>query len=234
MLQPIKVDLHIHTTFSDGKFSVDEIVDFYGRRGFGAIAITDHLCETNNLVGKVSHQLNYSLTRLSFDYYMETIERAGKRALGKYNMRVIPGYEITKNSFINHRSAHMLILGTQEFIDPNQSIDKILEEATRLKAFKIAAHPFFTGDFEFQTFHLWSRRDELQTKIDAWEVNYRKNICSDVLKSGLPLIASSDFHHALHAVSWKTKLYCANEQTDIFNAIRYQHLDFYLDQDVHH
>jgi hypothetical protein len=45
MKNMILADLHIHSTFSDGKLTIPQLVDFYGRRGFGAIAITDHLCE---------------------------------------------------------------------------------------------------------------------------------------------------------------------------------------------
>ncbi|NJM10303.1 MAG: PHP domain-containing protein, partial [Bdellovibrionaceae bacterium] len=35
-------DLHVHSNFSDGHLSISELVDFYGQRGFGAIAVTDH------------------------------------------------------------------------------------------------------------------------------------------------------------------------------------------------
>ena len=32
-------DFHVHTTWSDGKLSIAEVVDLFGKRGFGAIAI---------------------------------------------------------------------------------------------------------------------------------------------------------------------------------------------------
>lgn len=229
MKRPLKCDLHIHSQFSDGKLTVPEIVDLYGQHGFGAIAITDHLCEKNGVVGRVSHGLSYSLTEEIFPYYMETLKNEADRAMRQYGMLVIPGYEITKNSFSNHRSAHILVIGSQEYINPNQSVDEILEHAKSLKALTVAAHPFYTGDFEFQTFHLWSRREKLKHFIDAWEVNYRKKICADVLNSGLPLIASSDFHHQAHFSSWKTKIWAELNMTSIFDSIRNQQLDFFLD-----
>ena len=37
-----RVDLHLHTTFSDGTYSPAEIVDLACRSGLSAIAITDH------------------------------------------------------------------------------------------------------------------------------------------------------------------------------------------------
>ena len=37
-----KIDLQMHTTFSDGKFSPQEVIDFALAKGMEAIAITDH------------------------------------------------------------------------------------------------------------------------------------------------------------------------------------------------
>ena len=226
----LKCDLHIHIQFSDGKLSVRQIVDLYGRRGFGAIAVTDHLCETENIVGRFSHGLNYSLSEESFNVYMETLKSEAERAWNEYGMLLIPGYEITKNSFVNHRSAHILILGINNYIKPDLSVDEILDQAREHGALTIAAHPFYTGDFEFQTFQLWSRKEELKNKIDLWEVNYRKNICAEVLHSGLPLIASSDFHNINHMSSWKTKVYAEKNQEGLFEALRQQKIDFFLDK----
>ncbi len=229
MLQAIKCDLHIHSNFSDGKHSIKEIVDLYGKKGFGAIAITDHLCERKNLIGRFSHGLNYSLSIVTFKPYMDEIENQARRALSEYGMLVIPGFEITKNSFTNHRSAHILVLGTREYIDPEQSVESILIKAKKLGALTIAAHPFDTGAIEFQTFHLWSKRFALNELIDVWEVNCRKNISSVVLNSGLRLIANSDFHHLKHFSSWKTKIYSEPKIDAIFNSIKAQKIDFFFD-----
>ena len=35
-------DFHIHTTWSDGRHSLPEVVDVFGRTGHDVIAITDH------------------------------------------------------------------------------------------------------------------------------------------------------------------------------------------------
>ena len=225
----IKCDLHIHSQFSDGKLSIREIVDLYGAKGFGAIAITDHLCEQNNLIGKVSHHLSYSLTQENFSHYMATIKYESQRALEKYGMLVMPGYEITKNSFYNSRSAHLLVLGTTDYIDPDLSVDEILKAAKSKDALTVAAHPFYTQEMEFQTFHLWDRRRELNNLIDAWEMNVRKKVSPEVLESGLPLIANSDLHARHHFESWKTKIECDLNQDSLFQAIRSQKLDFFMD-----
>lgn len=229
MAAGIKCDLHIHSHHSDGKLSIPEIVDLYGQRGFGAIAITDHLCERNNLIGRVTHRLNYSLSKETFETYMAEIRIEAERAWREYEMLLLPGFEITKNSFVNQRSAHILILGVEEYIDPDLPVEEILMIAKSKGGFTVAAHPFHTGEFEFQTFYLWSRREQLKDIIDAWEVNYRKSISEAVMTSGLPLIASSDFHHSGHFNSWKTKIYGEKSKGGVFESLRRQNLDFFLD-----
>ena len=47
-------DLHVHSNFSDGALSIPELVDLYGLQGFGAIAITDHICESNTFLSVIT------------------------------------------------------------------------------------------------------------------------------------------------------------------------------------
>lgn len=219
-------DLHVHSNFSDGKLTVAELVDLFGQMGLGCIAITDHLCEETGIVGRVSHHLNYSLSKWRFDEYITTIRKEALRAWNQYGMVVIPGYEITKNSFRNHRSAHILILNIESYISPDLSVAEILAEAKKKGAFTIAAHPFHTGDFEFQTLHLWDNRNHLNGLVDAWEFNYRDKVYDEVLNSGLPVVASSDFHHLKHLQSWRTKIFGERSVESIFHQIRTQTVEF--------
>ncbi len=103
-------------------------------------------------------------------------------------------------------------------------------EKKLLGGLTIAAHPFYTGDFEFQTFYLWSRREKLKHLIDAWEMSYRKKVSAEVMTSGLPLIASSDFHRLGHMSTWKTELHFENSFEEIQKCISEQRLNFYYYQ----
>jgi signal transduction histidine kinase len=47
-MQWLLADLHIHSTFSDGTIRIEEIIKIYGEAGFDAIAITDHLFDTQS------------------------------------------------------------------------------------------------------------------------------------------------------------------------------------------
>lgn len=217
-------DFHIHSTYSDGKMSIAEIVDFYGQHGFTAIAITDHLCESSSVVGKVTYCLRKSLTFASFPQYIAEIKKEARRALQRYGMLVIPGVEFTKNYVSNRRSAHFLGLGIDRYICPNQDTVTILKKIKALGGLTIAAHPVNTGRVEHQTYFLWDRRDELSRYFDAWEVASGPEIFAEVAASGLPVIANSDLHRPSQITSWKTVLNQEKSIDSVLQAIRQQNL----------
>src|SRR4051794_26126704 len=109
-------DLHVHSNFSDGQMSIAELVDFYGERGFGCIAITDHICETRTFLGLAARYLDRTLTRETFPRYIQTLRQEAERAWDQYRMVVLSGFEISKNSLSNHRSAHILGIGITDYV----------------------------------------------------------------------------------------------------------------------
>jgi len=222
----IWADFHIHSNFSDGEMSIPEIVDFYGCRGFGAIAVTDHLCEEKSFLGMSARLLERTLTRESFPRYLEALKSEGARAWDQYGMLLIPGVEITKNSLLNHRSSHMLFLGVDQWISADQDIYSILREARACDYLSIAAHPVHTGAWEPQTYHLWDHREELRSYFDAWEVASGPLIFDEVRSERLPMIANSDLHIVRQMESWKTVLNCEKHVGAIFESIRKQRVDF--------
>lgn len=218
-------DLHVHSTFSDGQMSIPQLVDFYGSRGFAAIAITDHVCENNTVLGLAARWLDYTLTRETFDYYLKIIEIEGRRAWNQYKMRVIPGIEISKNSLLNSRSAHILGLGVREWIEPELDIFSVCDKIHAVGGITIAAHPVSTGRLELQALHLWDQRFDLHRHIDAWEVASGAEIFSAVAQSGLPIVASSDLHRAQQVFSYKTLFAHGNEEQDFLQLILQQDLE---------
>lgn len=218
-------DLHVHSNFSDGHLSVAELVDFYGQRGFGAIAVTDHICEQNTFLGMAARYLEKTLTPKTFALYQQELERQGQRALSEYGMVLIPGLELTKNSFLHHRSAHVLGLGIRDFIGAESAPVELARQIRAQGGVAIAAHPVPTREFEAQTYFLWNRREEYRHEFDAWEVASGKHYFDEVQEAGLPLIASSDLHHPSQIESWKTQFDCERSEKAILQAIRAQELE---------
>ncbi len=225
----ILADLHVHSTFSDGQMTIFELVDFYGSRGFGCIAITDHICEQKSLFGFAAGALKYTLTKETFPKYLETIREQADRAWSMYKMQVIPGFELSKNSWSNQRSAHILGIGVTEWLPAELDILDMSRELRSQGALAIAAHPVHTGLFEPQTLHLWHRRDELKDSFDAWEVASGRKFFEQVYESGLPLLATSDLHRAGQISSWKTLLRVRKGERStaaVLDAVREQKVEF--------
>jgi hypothetical protein len=225
----ILADLHVHSTFSDGQMSVAQLVDFYGERGFGCIAITDHICEQRSFLGFAAGALKYTLTAETFARYLETIHEQAERAWSLYKMLVVPGFELSKNSWSNQRSAHILGIGVSKWIPAELGITEITRQLRSQNALAMAAHPVNTGLFEPQTLHLWNRREELRNEFDAWEVASGRNFFNQVYDSGLPMIATSDLHRSTQMSSWKTMLKVRRGERSVeavLDAVREQKVDF--------
>jgi hypothetical protein len=226
-------DFHIHSNFSDGKHSIPEIVDFYGKRGFGAIAITDHLCEDTTFLGKAAAYLERTLTHANFPFYLEILKSEKKRAWKQYGMVLIPGVEITKNSFSNHRSAHVIGLGISGWINANLPIEEILLELRAQDAVTIAAHPVSNHKIEKQTLHLWDERALYAPLFDAWEVGSGVHFYDEVARSGLPMIASTDLHRFTQISGWKSFVKSPAKMDLILDAIRTQAVSFHYYEENH-
>ncbi|MBL7714553.1 MAG: hypothetical protein JNL01_03735 [Bdellovibrionales bacterium] len=219
-------DFHMHSTYSDGRLSIAELVDLYGKAGFGAIAITDHLCEKETLIGRAAKWIGNTLTEASFPFYLKTIEAEAARAWDQYRMIVIPGFELTKNTINNDRSAHILGLGVSEFLSADADAYDLAQAIRDQGALSVAAHPVSTRKMEKQTHHLWNRRWELASVMDAWEVASGPHLFEEVFESGLAMLANSDLHAPKQMRSWKTVLECEKHPEAILQAIRDQKLSF--------
>ncbi len=219
-------DFHLHSSFSDGKLPIPDLVDLFGKQGFGAIAITDHFCEESGVMGRAAHYLGKTLTHETLPAYFELLKSEAERAWDRYRMVVLPGIEITRNSLLDHRSAHILGIGVSAAVSPEQDPLQVARDLRAQGALAIAAHPVWTRKIEKQTFHLWDRREELRTEFDAWEVASGPHLFPEVERSRLPKIASSDLHRPSQLSSWKTVLDCERHPEAILRAVRKQQVDF--------
>lgn len=214
-------DFHIHTNYSDGSVGLRKVIDLYGQAGFDVISITDHVVNGDNLIGKLAHRLKFTINDENFDGYMQSIRDEAARAWDRYGMLVIPGVEITKNSFSSHKAAHMLVIDIKEFIRACWDFEKIFLEAKKQDALTIACHPHHTSESSFiDTLYLWNNREKYSKYIDAWEIANRDDVFNVISLKKYPYIANSDFHKPRHIYSWKTLLNCDKDLESVKECIR--------------
>ncbi|HZT78388.1 MAG TPA: hypothetical protein VFA27_17180 [Vicinamibacterales bacterium] len=221
-------DFHVHTNWSDGRLSLREVVDLYGRtKRFDVVAITDHILMRRDMLARSGRLLTlgrkqFSVTEERFDAYLEDIEVEAKRAKRLYDLLVIPGAEITQNHIRSKRNAHIVALNIKKFISADQPAEEILKEIRRQSALSVACHPHHrtTTRFEIGTCYLWDHRKKLVDLVDVWEAANRDDLFSVTSLKHYPYVANSDFHKEKHLYSWKTLLRCEKRWDAIADTLR--------------
>jgi signal transduction histidine kinase len=215
-------DLHIHTTFSDGTLSLEEVVKSYGEAGFDAISITDHLFDTQSPRSLEIYEEGKSIKDI--ETYFEKVDEICHWARSTYDLLVIPGLEICNLV----EDYHILGIDLKKAVNPNQNAESVVEEIHHQGGLAIASHPplklsyFLNGDRESihrHPLHLWKHRERYADKIDAWEIANREDLFGIVGLEGFPHVANSDFHEPHHITSWKSMIYSEKDKEAIKKAI---------------
>jgi UDP-N-acetylglucosamine:LPS N-acetylglucosamine transferase len=214
-------DFHIHTSYSDGKLSVPEVVDFYGRLNFDCICITDHLADPRRLIGKLARLSNMTVSEDQLDEYFEVIERERRRAWRKYNMIVMTGIEFNKDGYTRKTSAHLLGIDLKAPIPSALDLPETIAHIHAQGGLAVASHPhIMKSEWGKNTLYLWENHEQFAPLIDAWEIANRHNIFDCVGMKRLPFLGNSDFHKPKHIYSWKTLLYCEKNAEAIKECVR--------------
>ena len=221
-------DFHVHTTWSDGRLSVREVIDLYGKTGrFDVIAITDHILMKGDMLARAARiasfgTRSFSVTKERFAEYLDDIAVEAKRARRLYDMLVIPGAEITQNHIRSKKNSHIVALNIREHIEADQPAEDILKEIRRQGALSVACHPHHrtTRRVEIGTCYLWEHRKRLSPLVDVWEAANRDDLFSVTSLKHYPYVANSDFHKPKHLYSWKTLLKCEKNWESIAITLR--------------
>jgi histidinol phosphatase-like PHP family hydrolase len=214
-------DFHIHTNYSDGRLTLPEVVDFYGRRGFDCICVTDHVTDPCRLIGKFSELLNFTIAGDQLDEYFDMLERERRRAWRKYDMLLMAGLEFNKEGFTRKTSGHLLGIDLKAPVAPSLSFVEIIAQIHSQGGLAVAAHPHvMKSEWGKNTLFLWENQEVFAPIIDAWEIANRNNIFTPIGLKRFAFLANSDFHKPKHIYSWKTLLHCDKDPEAIKVCIR--------------
>jgi 3',5'-nucleoside bisphosphate phosphatase len=221
-------DFHVHTRWSDGRLSIREVVDLYGRTGrFDVVAITDHILMKRDLLARAGRivtlgRQEFSVTEERFQAYLDDIATEARRARRLYGLLLLPGAEITQNHIRSKKNSHIVALNINEHISADQPAEDILRAIRKQGALSIACHPHHrtTRRVEIGTCYLWDHRKRLAALVDVWEAANRDDLFSVTSLKHYPYIANSDFHKPKHLYSWKTLLRCEKTWEAIARTLR--------------
>jgi predicted metal-dependent phosphoesterase TrpH len=208
---PLLCELHAHTTWSDGAFTVRELCDLYGRHGFDVLAITDHAPREPREV----HAAN-------FQAYLSDVRAEALRARELYDLLVIPGLEITYDDPDPFLAAHVVALGLRSYVEVAAGLEIVLASARAHGAALVAAHPYSPEQLAVATrgTAAFGARPELGALVDRFELFNRQTLFGWVAAAGLPVIASGDFHRLEHLAGWKTLLPSPKDEPSVIDYLR--------------
>jgi predicted metal-dependent phosphoesterase TrpH len=221
-VEPLLCELHAHTRWSDGAFTLPEFVDLYGRNGFDVLCVTDHVNRRDDPWMADDAPLR-GITAANHADYLAEIEAQAERARREYDLLLLPGLELTYNDLDPFLAAHAVAVGCRAFVGVERGLDAALARVRGEGAALVAAHPYgrrraATASRTTQRFSReWRALREL---VDRWELFNRYELFGWVAERGLPAVASGDFHRPEHLYGWKTLLPCAKNEHSVVDYLR--------------
>jgi predicted metal-dependent phosphoesterase TrpH len=220
---PLLAELHAHSTWSDGAFSIGQLVDIYGERGFDVLCVTDHACRSDDPWLESSERHERGVRPTIYADYLAAIDREAERARRSYGLLLLPGLELTWNDLDPNEAAHALAVGLRRWTSLDDGIEKAIEGAGASGAAVIAAHPY-DGEEAPSPARLTRRfardHERLAPLVHRWELFNRTTLFSWVAATGLPAVATGDFHRLEHLAGWKTLIPCARDERAVIAYLR--------------
>jgi predicted metal-dependent phosphoesterase TrpH len=221
-IRPLLVELHAHTTWSDGDLSLRQLVDLHGRHGFDVLCVTDHVVRNDDPWRETWGRRSPSITPETYPSYLREIAGEAERARDQYGMLLLPGAELTYNDLDPGRAAHAVAIGLRTFVSVDEGIGSAMDSAAQAGAAIVAAHPFSA---EHATPHSrltqrFARDEALRHLAHRFELFNRTTLFGWVAEADLPTVACGDVHVAEHVAGWKTLLPCALDEEAVVAYLR--------------
>jgi len=208
-------ELHAHTTWSDGEFTIPELVDLYGTLGFDVLCVTDHVVRADDPIPR-------SVGADEWHAYVYELDREAIRARRTYDLLLLPGLELSDNRENPNDSAHALALGLRRHVSVDDGILAAILESRSAGAAIVAAHPYDAADITPMraTRRFALERETFESLVDRWELFNRREVFAWIANEGLPGIATGDVHDERHISSWKTLIPAAKDEEAVIAYLR--------------
>ncbi|MGZ8687124.1 MAG: hypothetical protein ACXWZP_01710 [Gaiellaceae bacterium] len=219
---PLLAELHAHTTWSDGAFSVGQLVDIYGTRGFDVLCVTDHTVRADDPWLDPEQEGDRHIRAESHGGYLDELVLEAARARELYDLLLLPGLELTFNALAPDEAAHAVAVGLHQFVSVDDGIEAAMETARRAGAAIIAAHPFEhePSTSPSRLTRRFAVDPGLRSLAHRFELFNRTTMFAWVAREGLPVVACGDFHRLEHLGGWKTLLPCGKDEKAVVDYLR--------------
>ena len=193
-LDDIKGDLHMHTTYSDGAFSIREMIEANIKKGYEYMVITDH---SKSL--KVAHGLQVErLLRQNEEIKNLNEEYTEIDIYSGTEMDILPDGSLDYEDDILSQLDYVIAAIHQSFNQSEEEIMKRLEHACRNPYVRHIAHP--TGRIIERREQLMQLAEETQTVMEINANPKRLDLNAATVKKypNIKLTINTDAHHVDH------------------------------------
>ncbi|MCM3215128.1 DNA polymerase/3'-5' exonuclease PolX [Niallia taxi] len=199
-LEDIKGDLHMHTTWSDGAFSIEEMIEANRQRGYKYMAITDH-----SFYLKVANGLSPERLKEQLDKIKALNEKYDDiTILAGVEMDILPDGSLDYDDELLEQMDIVIASIHSAFSQPKKKIMERLGTALRNKNVDIIAHP--TGrkigkrdGYEVDMEDLIKLAKETNTVLELNSNPNRLDLNAEYVKmaqdEGVHLVINTDAHH---------------------------------------
>jgi hypothetical protein len=155
----IRADLHTHTKFSDGYYSVKDLIDYGKRIGLDYMAITDH------------DTVSGLITAMTYGKHI--------------GMNIIPGVEFSTRNYENGRPVHILCYYPKDLFAFQEFLDRTLEARYEYKSKMI---DLLAKDFPVTSSEMLFAARESESiynphmMVPFWEKGYTSALIDDFFK----------------------------------------------------
>lgn len=200
-LDDINGDIHMHTTYSDGAFSIREMIEANIEKGYQFMAITDHsksLRVANGLQVERLLRQNEEIKKLN-EEYKEIDVYSGTE------MDILPDGSLDYDDDVLAQLDYVIASIHQSFNQPEEEIMKRLENACRNPYVRHIAHP--TGrivggrkGYEPNIEQLMKLAEETNTIMEINANPGRLDLNADIVRKypNVRLTINTDAHHIDH------------------------------------
>jgi processive 1,2-diacylglycerol beta-glucosyltransferase len=228
VVQPLLCDFHTHSTFSDGRLNLAELVDLHGRQGFDVLCVTDHVADPGQWLGRWGKRLRLAMDPRQLAEYFEALERERRRAWNRYRLILLCGLEFNRPAVRQRAGSRLLAVGLQVPVDPTLPWEQLIPAIHDQGGLVVAPYAQRTAWLEGPTLRMSDASPSDQgtpRSVDAWEIRGLNIALAATKPSPLPLLATGNFHQPEHLRSWKTLVFCERQPDRVLDCLRHnQHL----------
>jgi len=178
--QSLNVDFHLHSTWTDGKNTIQEIIDVANKKGLSAIAITDHIRKNSIYFDDYEEEIKSLDNGIDISLYV-----GFEAKVLDFNGNIDVGEEIAERADIAIVSVHRFPLGSKLY-----KAKEFKKEISQEIELELSLAALSKGGFNV----LGHAGGMSETQFKEFPINYYEEIIRQCLKNEIAFDLSGRYH----------------------------------------